>query len=294
MVGALLVAIASLMVGLGALDGGPATRPSRALGRSPRAAPSADESGTGRSPGRRRAAVRRESLRARLAHLEARTVDRVLRATPYVSVAGRRHREIALTFDDGPGPYTLGIVRVLRRRHAPATFFQVGFTEHWFTDAERAQLRDPQFVLGGHTQMHPRLDRLPAAAQQAQIDEETAVLRAAGGSYPRLFRPPYGTFNATTLALLRQRRMLMVLWTVDSEDYRQPGVPAIVNRVLSGARPGAIVLMHDAGGNRTQTIAALPQIISALRARHYRLVSVPQLLHDDPPPVHQRRPAGTG
>ncbi len=77
---------------------------------------------------------------------------------------------------------------------------------------------------------------------------------------------------------------------MDAGDYLQPGVPAIVQRVLAGAHPGAIVLMHDGGGNRSQTIAALPIIIRALRARGYNLVTVPQLLVDDPPPHGQALP----
>jgi peptidoglycan/xylan/chitin deacetylase (PgdA/CDA1 family) len=81
--------------------------------------------------------------------------------------------------------------------------------------------------------------------------------------------------------------MTMVLWSVDSEDYLRPGVDAIVARVLAGVKPGAIVLMHDAGGDRSQTIEALPRIVNALRQRHYTLVSVPQLLRDAPPPLAQ-------
>jgi chitin deacetylase len=84
--------------------------------------------------------------------------------------------------------------------------------------------------------------------------------------------------------------MLMVLWTVDTDDYRQPGVSVIVHRALSGARPGAIILMHDAGGIRTQTERALPIIIRALRRRHFNLVTVPRLVLDDPPPRNQRIP----
>jgi peptidoglycan/xylan/chitin deacetylase (PgdA/CDA1 family) len=206
---------------------------------------------------------------------------------PYVAVAGRRGREIALTFDDGPGPYTLRVLRTLRRLRAPATFFQLGATEHYFTDAERAELRDPLFVIGDHTQRHRRLDRLSPADQRAEIDQQAAVLRAAGVPSPTLFRPPFGAYDAATLALLRERRMTMVLWSVDSEDYLRPGVDAIVARVLAGARPGAIVLLHDAGGDRSQTIAALPRIVAALRERHYRLVTVPRLLHDAPPPLKQ-------
>jgi chitin deacetylase len=86
--------------------------------------------------------------------------------------------------------------------------------------------------------------------------------------------------------------MLMVLWTVDTEDYKQPGVPAIVRIALSGARPGAIILLHDAGGNRMQTVAALPQIITELRARGYQLVTVPRLLLDNPAPADQQLPTG--
>jgi peptidoglycan/xylan/chitin deacetylase (PgdA/CDA1 family) len=206
---------------------------------------------------------------------------------PYVAVAGRRGREIALTFDDGPGPYTLGVLRALRRLHTPATFFQLGGTEHYFTDAERAALRDPLFVIGDHTQRHRRLDRLSPQDQRAEIDEQAAVLRAEGVPQPTLFRPPYGAYDAATLALLRERGMTMVMWSVDSEDYLRPGADAIVANVLDAAKPGAIVLLHDAGGDRSQTIEALPRIVAGLRERGYRLVTVPQLLHDARPPLKQ-------
>lgn len=75
----------------------------------------------------------------------------------------------------------------------------------------------------------------------------------------------------------------MVLWSVDTDDYLQPGVAVIVHRALAGAQPGAIILMHEAGGTRTQTIAALPLIVHALRHRGYKLVTIPQLILQDPP-----------
>ena len=212
--------------------------------------------------------------------------DRVA-TLPYVAVAGRRGREIALTFDDGPGPYTLDVVRTLHRLRTPGTFFQVGTTEHYFTDAQQAELSDPLVTIGDHTQNHRRLDHLSRPEQGKEIDAQAAVLRAAGAPAPAMFRPPYGAYDAATLALLRERHMTMVLWSVDSEDYRRPGVDAIVANVLSAAKPGAIVLLHDAGGDRSQTIAALPRIVKGLRDRHYTLVSIPQLLHDAPPPLKQ-------
>ena len=176
--------------------------------------------------------------------------DRLARL-PYVAVAGKRKREVALTFDDGPGPYTAEVVRTLRRLHAPGTFFQIGVTEHFFTDAEAAQRDEPLVTLGDHTLSHRRLDRMTRAQQAAEIDGATAILRAAGVPAPTLFRPPYGAYDARTLALLRERHMTMVLWSVDSGDYLRPGVDAIVERVLRDVKPGAIVLLHDAGGDRT-------------------------------------------
>ena len=110
------------------------------------------------------------------------------------------------------------------------------------------------------------------------------------GPRPRLFRPPYGSFNATTFRELRHLHLLMVLWSVDTADYSMPGAQAIAQRALAGAKPGAIILMHDAGGNRSQTIAALPAIVRGLRKRGLRPVTVPQLLLDDPPPRGQPIP----
>ena len=178
-------------------------------------------------------------------------------------------------------------MRTLRRLRAPGTFFQVGATEHYFTDAEELQRSDPLVTIGVHTLGHKRLDRLSRIDQAAQIDGDTAVLTAAGIPQPTLFRPPYGAYDATTLELLKERGMTMVLWSVDSEDYLRPGVDAIVDRVLANAKPGAIVLLHDAGGDRSQTIEALPRIVLGLRRRHYTLVSVPRLLKDAPPPLAQ-------
>jgi peptidoglycan/xylan/chitin deacetylase (PgdA/CDA1 family) len=117
---------------------------------------------------------------------------------------------------------------------------------------------------------------------------------AAGIPQPRLFRPPYGSFDNTTVDIAKQNHMLMTLWDVDTEDYRLPGTPAIVQAALSQARPGSIVLMHDGGGDRSQTLAAVPQIIKGLRARGFRLVTVPELVFSDPPPRTQARPTGGG
>jgi peptidoglycan-N-acetylglucosamine deacetylase len=213
-------------------------------------------------------------------------INRTLAYTPFVKIAGSQHREVALTFDDGPGPYTPDIVRVLQRLHAPATFFEVGVEETYF-HAGTAEIVARGYPIGDHTETHAPMSQLSRKLQQRQLLQDTAAIGNYGAPFPRLFRPPYGLWNSTTLSLLKKYRMLMVLWTVDTNDYQMPGVSMIVQRALSGAKPGAILLMHDAGGDRAQTVAALPQIIKRLRARGYRIVTVPKLLLDNPAPKDQ-------
>ena len=209
--------------------------------------------------------------------------------TSYIRLGTPRRREVALTFDDGPSQYTPALLRVLRRARAPATFFELGDAVRQRPGVTRLQSRQG-FAIGDHTRDHPAMTGLSAASQRAEIASAARAIQAAGAPYPRLFRPPFGSFDATTLFELRRAGMLMVLWTVDTKDFSQPGTRRIIYTAVSGARPGAIILMHDGGGPRRQTIAALPRIILRLRQRGYRLVTVPQLVADDPPPRHQPPP----
>jgi peptidoglycan-N-acetylglucosamine deacetylase len=235
------------------------------------------------------------SLAAREIAAENAAINRTLAYTPYVRIAGSQHREIALTFDDGPGPYTPQILGILERRDVAATFFEVGALERYFFGSTAAIVADGD-AIGDHTEGHAAMSRLSAAGQRSQLLSDAAAVQRRGAHFPRLFRPPYGMWNRATLALLHRYGMLMVLWTVDTGDYRRPGVKAIVRAALAGARPGAIILLHDAGGDRSQTVKALPQIIAGLRRRGYRLVTVPRLLLDNPAPRVQNIAAviGTG
>ena len=216
-------------------------------------------------------------------------VSAVLAYTPFVKAGAGRGRDIALTFDDGPGPYTPRVLSVLEHLHVHATFFVIGAMLRYFSPSAVRELRDGD-VIGDHTETHPEMAQLSAHAQHEELFEQIARVELLGGPRPVLFRPPYGSFNATTLRELHRLHLLMTLWSVDTGDYLQPGVATIVSTALAGAKPGAIILMHDAGGTRTQTIEALPTIIRDLRARGFRLVTVPQLLKDDPPPAGQPLP----
>jgi peptidoglycan/xylan/chitin deacetylase (PgdA/CDA1 family) len=215
-------------------------------------------------------------------------IARLLRHTPYIRRGGTK-REIALTFDDGPSAFTPAVLRILAAKHVPATFFVVGYSVRTHRDALHAEER-ARMPIGDHTMTHPFMDRLSPAAQSAQVGDLAAAIARCPQLRPRLFRPPYGAFNATTLRILRRERMLMVLWSIDPSDYARPGAGAIAARVLGNAHPGAIVLLHDGGGPRSETVAALPAIIDGLRKRGYRLVSVPRLVLDDPPPANQPPP----
>jgi peptidoglycan/xylan/chitin deacetylase (PgdA/CDA1 family) len=216
-------------------------------------------------------------------------VDRILRYTSYISAGTPRRREVALTFDDGPSPYTPRILRILKRTRTPATFFVIGEWARRFPQFVRAETQTGCEV-GDHTETHPFMAELSRTQQQAEIVDAADDIHRAGAPYPSLWRPPYGSFNGATLSILHQLRMLIVLWTVDTSDYIRPGVARIRYVALSGARPGAIILMHDGGGDRSETVAALPRIIVGLRRRGYRLVTVSQLLTDDPPPSRQPQP----
>jgi len=210
-------------------------------------------------------------------------VQRVLSYLSHIGSGGRERREVALTFDAGPAPVTPRTFAILRQEHAPATFFLIGRSAHAYPRMVRAEAR-AGFAIGNHTENHPSLRQLPAREQAQEIDHASNAVRSAGAPYPELFRPPYGSIDATTLSLLGARRMLAVLWSVDTRDYTRPGASRIFNAAVGGAQPGAIILMHDGGGDRSETVAALPNIISVLRLRGYRLVTIPKLLADDPPP----------
>ncbi|MDX6679543.1 MAG: hypothetical protein QOE31_3595 [Solirubrobacteraceae bacterium] len=194
-------------------------------------------------------------------------------------------RLVALTFDDGPGPYTRIMLRQLREAGAHATFFLVG----------RSVLRFPQWparerelaAIGNHTMTHADLDAIdPAAAEKEIADGRATVLQAAGAPVD-LFRPPYGRHNARVDEQARSQGMAEILWDVDSADSRV-SPPAmfheIAARVRRNARPGSIVLMHE---NRGQTIRAVRAILPALERRRLRLVTVPELLAADPPSAAQ-------
>ena len=213
---------------------------------------------------------------------------------PLLTVAGGRlvsrqpppGRRVALTFDDGPNPtWTPKIAQALRRLHAPATFFLVGSEVARHPGIVR-ELHRRGFELGNHTFTHADVFSGPRWWRRLQLQLTQSAIAGAAGIRPLLFRPPYSATPAqitrTRAGVLRELAAdgyVIALTDFDGRDW-EPGrsVAAIVRGALPPGRRGGIVLLHDGGGNRARTVAALPRLVNALRARGFRLVTVAQLL----------------
>jgi peptidoglycan/xylan/chitin deacetylase (PgdA/CDA1 family) len=189
-------------------------------------------------------------------------------------------RTVALTFDDGPGPSTDAILRILRNAGVTATFFNVGVNEAVRPATVRATAAQG-FLLGNHTWSHPDMTRLSAAGQAAEMDNASARQASLVGSGPCFFRPPYGAFNSTTLSLARARNMAVWNWSVDTEDWKANGSADQfwVNRIITLARAGGsqghpVILMHNQPIAMPATVAALPAIIAFYRDRGYTFVNL--------------------
>jgi peptidoglycan/xylan/chitin deacetylase (PgdA/CDA1 family) len=199
-----------------------------------------------------------------------------------VTAGGGTRREVALTFDDGPSPFTPKVLGVLRAAHAHATFFVVGrnvaANPHWTDDIVRAGDE-----IGDHTWSHASIPALPAPDRRSEILGPAERVHAITEATPVLFRPPYGAMNPATNRLTRDLGLVPVVWSVDPHDYDAPSAKVIAQRVLARVHPGSIVLLHDGGGDRRRTVAALRQILRGLRALGLRPVTVSELLNGSPP-----------
>ncbi|WP_354700746.1 hypothetical protein DSM112329_01033 [Paraconexibacter sp. AEG42_29] len=194
----------------------------------------------------------------------------------------RRHgpasgRRIALTFDDGPSPYTPKILDILRKERVPATFFVQG--DHVAgSEAVLRRMLAEGHMIGSHSFTHPYLTRSTTDIGREIRMTQDVIKAATGGFVPCLLRPPFGAVNQRVIDELKAQRLANIIWTVNPADYRNPGSAAIKRTILAGTAPGAIIIDHDGGGNRSQTVKAMPGVIKALKARGYRFVTVTDLL----------------
>jgi chitooligosaccharide deacetylase len=187
---------------------------------------------------------------------------------------------VALTFDDGPSPdWTASILTTLEQTHTPATFFVVGASARSYPDLVRRELADGD-VIAMHTWDHPYMTKLSAAARAWELaSTANAIHNALGPNYCLPYwRPPFGDYNGAVVAQTTAMGLTTVTWSVDPQDWSEPGVQTIVDRVLSAAKPGSIILLHDGYFHRQQTSEALPLILQGLHDRGLTPVTLPHLL----------------
>ena len=185
---------------------------------------------------------------------------------------------IALTFDDGPSPvYTPQILALLQRYDAKATFFVIGQELLQYPAVARSEVA-AGMELGNHGFHHLTLRGLDPTAVRAEVLPAEREITTLTGNRPTVYRLPRGTGDRRVLRTLGDMGYVTVNWTIDTRDWAGTSAARISALVLRRAAPGAIVLFHDGGGDRSQTVQALASLLPALQAQGYRFVTVSQLL----------------
>ncbi|MCL6433491.1 MAG: polysaccharide deacetylase family protein [Leptolyngbyaceae cyanobacterium HOT.MB2.61] len=183
---------------------------------------------------------------------------------------------VALTFDDGPWENTTEqVLDILKQNDIKATFFWVGQALQKNPEIARKVVADGHSI-GNHTWRHI-MENVNEVTAAEEFNNTARLIYETTGLRTNLFRPPGGNLEGSMAPYAKNQKSVITMWSVESDDY-YVSAPIIVDNVLSRVQPGDIVLMHDGGGDRTQTVQALPQIITALKQQGYRFVTVPELL----------------
>ncbi|MCX4807420.1 polysaccharide deacetylase family protein [Streptomyces sp. NBC_01214] len=229
------------------------------------------------APGLRAQALPEKSYRLRPmtadAPMRAEALKPAVRTRPILELPAEEAASagMVLTFDDGPDPrYTPAILDTLARYGVRAMFFVCGEMATENRDLLRRMV-DEGHVIGNHTWTHPLIPGLSRPALASEIGRTSEVVQQAVGEAPLWFRAPYGAWNRAAFEIGAELGMEPLAWTVDTLDWKEPGTPTIISRVLGGAAPGVIVLSHDAGGNRSQSVQAISSYLPQLLARGYRM-----------------------
>ncbi|MEE1802018.1 MULTISPECIES: polysaccharide deacetylase family protein [unclassified Streptomyces] len=193
-----------------------------------------------------------------------------VRHKPFLELPELGHTMV-LTFDDGPDPaYTPGILRTLRDHDVRAMFFVCGEMVDVHRDLLR-EIADDGHVIGNHSWSHPQMTKLTRSGIRGELERTSEVVEETVGAAPLWYRAPYGAWNRHSFELGAEMGMEPLAWTVDSLDWTTPGTRTIVRRVLDGAGPGVVILSHDAGGDRSQSVTALRRYLPRLLDEGYRI-----------------------
>ncbi|MEV4946800.1 polysaccharide deacetylase family protein [Streptomyces sp. NPDC053755] len=197
-----------------------------------------------------------------------------VRQRPFLKMSGVG-RSLVLTFDDGPDPrYTPEILATLRRYGCRAMFFVCGEMAAGNRDLLREMAADGH-VVGNHSWSHPLIPKLRPSRIRDELGSTSDIVERTLGTAPLWYRAPFGAWNRHSFEIGAELGMEPLAWTVDTLDWKEPGTDSIVRRVLDGAAPGVVVLSHDAGGNRSQSVAALKRYLPELLDAGYS-ITVPR------------------
>ncbi|MFJ8666335.1 polysaccharide deacetylase family protein [Streptomyces sp. NPDC093600] len=197
-----------------------------------------------------------------------------VRQRPFLRMSGVG-RSMVLTFDDGPDPrYTPEILATLRRHGCRAMFFVCGEMAVENQDLLREMAADGH-VVGNHSWSHPLIPKLRPSRIRDELGSTSDIIERTLGTAPLWYRAPFGAWNRHSFEIGAELGMEPLAWTVDTLDWQEPGTNSIVRRVLDGAAPGVVVLSHDAGGDRSQSVAALKRYLPELLDAGYS-ITVPR------------------
>jgi peptidoglycan/xylan/chitin deacetylase (PgdA/CDA1 family) len=211
-------------------------------------------------------------------------IDRVAKVGVPIYRAGNQKRYVALTFDDGPGPYTVKVMNEMRKYGFRATFFTNGKNLDKWQDTLKREAS--QQALGDHTWSHHYLPGLSTGAQIQEVSRSVTRSEQITHKAVRLFRPPYGAGTNAVSDWVNQHNMVQVMWTQDSRDSLGAPWTEILSRSAQYITPGSIILLHE---NRGQTIKAVNRLLPEIRRRGFKAVTLPELLALNPPSEAQLR-----
>lgn len=200
-------------------------------------------------------------------------IHRSAKASPTSKVNCHVRKCIALTFDDGPVPGTAQLLDILKANGARATFFVLGSQVETNSDMLKREAAEGHEI-GNHTFTHAKLAGAPTAKVETEITHTQDAIKKVIGKLPLVFRPTYGATDKQLDAITKREALAQILWSVDTIDWRDRNTALVKERVLKGAKPGYIILMHDI---RPTTVAAIPDILKTLSNQGYAFVTISQL-----------------
>jgi peptidoglycan/xylan/chitin deacetylase (PgdA/CDA1 family) len=199
-------------------------------------------------------------------------VDGVAPPKPIYYIDGGA-KAIALTIDDGPSPiYTPQVLQILEKYHVKASFSMIGENVTYYPEMAR-EVADAGHMIVNHTWNHADLALLSASQTRSEIASASDAIHTAVGKTPTMFRAPYGAWSRAALEYCANEKLTPLDWSVDPRDWAMPGVREIVSNIMANTRTGSIILEHDGGGNRSETVAALKTVIPRLLDEGYHFTT---------------------